>query len=203
MQQPSGLGPDGHYTKKAESAIKIRIRYRMGLVGLFIQSPSIVDAGAIVKRIMTKRKDHRLNHPKCKACPLLFCDFLNRDCRLSPAAIVATRPDLVFIKYPIWRLSAAGTAALKAKPKKPFTPDTSLRIRNDKRRKPDTPIRQYQRNYKRRRKAEQLQSPHENECNTTSGTQLFYSPARLASHGSHQRSDDRLDTPDGHTALRC
>lgn len=41
---------------------------------------------------------------KCDACPLLFCDFVSPECRLTIAEIIAYRPDLLktpsrFVKY--------------------------------------------------------------------------------------------------------
>lgn len=36
----------------------------------------------------------------CDRCQLLFCDFVSRECRLSPAEVARIRPDLILSYRP-------------------------------------------------------------------------------------------------------
>jgi len=38
--------------------------------------------------------------PRCATCPLLFCDFVSRDCRLSAGEVVRFRRDLLRPRKP-------------------------------------------------------------------------------------------------------
>lgn len=91
---------------------------------------------------------------KCKHCPLLFCDFVSRDCRLTSGEVARLRPDLLrddeaAIKAALSDWSKAMNALRKPKP---FTPQTGMAIKYDRRRKKDSPRRQWERKYRRERR---------------------------------------------------
>lgn len=87
--------------------------------------------------------------PKQNICPLLFCDVVNRDCLLTPREAAK----LVVVK-PITEKWEHGERMLEARraKMKPFVPDTSMAVRYDKRRKKDTPRRQWERAYRARKR---------------------------------------------------
>jgi len=39
-------------------------------------------------------------HLRCRGCTLLFCDFVSRECRLSPGEVARLRPDLLLTYKP-------------------------------------------------------------------------------------------------------
>lgn len=92
---------------------------------------------------------------KCDLCPIRSgCDWLSEMCRLTPREVAKTVPGVLDTK-PITEKWEHGERMLEARraKMKPFVPDRSMAVRYDKRRKKDTPRRQYDRNRYRARKA--------------------------------------------------
>ena len=95
----------------------------------------------------------------CGKCPhRVNCDFLAGFCNLSASEVVRYRPDLITDADAHQRAIEAGqaiSAALRElRVKRIFIPDRSMAVRYDKRRKKDSPRRQWERAYRARKRAE-------------------------------------------------
>jgi len=110
-----------------------------------------------------------MNDP-CKRCPIrINCDWISGLCDLSAREVVMLRPEATY-RYELdprakhLTRSQIANAAKRHKRRvwirTEFQPDKSLRAKYDKRRKPDTPRRAWERKYRKER-AEMT-----NECTT-------------------------------------
>jgi hypothetical protein len=96
---------------------------------------------------------------RCAYCPIKSgCDIFSEMCQLTPREIVVARPELIVpreVSMPLeleeWSRSLNNAKRQKRRIwlRNEFKPDRSMAVKYDKRRKPDTPRRQWDRERKR------------------------------------------------------